>query len=56
MVQGIQAAAVEACLLVMCSRVYGGASETFAVNKQLQGLSFVVFEVVMILTSNSLPV
>lgn len=55
MIQGMQASGVEACLLVMCSKVYGGASETFAVNKQFQGLSFVLFEVIMIVTSNSIP-
>jgi MFS family permease len=46
---------VTANLLVICSRVYGGRPESFALTKQFHSLVFLVYEVVAMNTNNSLP-
>ena len=47
---------LEAVLMVACSRIYGGAPETFAIVKQFHSFSFVIYEIVNIPTHNELPV
>lgn len=47
---------ISANLMVICSRLYGGKPESFALTKQFHCFSFVVYQVVAMSTNNSIPV
>lgn len=47
---------ISATLMVICSRLYGGKPESFALTKQFHCFSFVIYEVVAMTTNNSIPV
>ena len=53
---GMEGAALGAALMVICSRLYEGHPESFAVVKQFHSVVAVVYMVVMSLTKNSLDV
>jgi hypothetical protein len=47
---------ITANLMVLCSRVYKGRPESFALTKQFHSLLFVIYEVVSMSTNNQLPI
>lgn len=47
---------LSANLMVICSKLYGGKPESFAITKQLHCFSFVIYQLVSMGTKNSLPV
>ena len=47
---------ISANLMVICSRLYGGKPESFALTKQFHCLAFVIYQVVAMSTNNSLPI
>ena len=55
-VWGLMQVASHTLLLVICSRVYDGEPESFAVVKQLHGFVFILYQIFTILTKNSFPV
>ena len=52
---GFQYSFITGCELVICSRTFKGAPESFAIVKQFHCLVFVVYEVIVLLTDNSIP-
>lgn len=38
--------------MVICSRLYGGTSQSFALTKQFHSFAFVVYQVVAMCTNN----
>ena len=53
---GIQYYFISSCEMVMCSRLFEGKTESFAVVKQFHSVSFVIYEIISLTTSNSIPV
>lgn len=47
---------LSANLMVICSRLYKGNPESFALTKQFHCFSFVIYQIVAMVTNNSLPV
>lgn len=47
---------LSANLMVICSRLYNGKPESFAITKQFHCFSFVIYQLVSLATENSLPV
>lgn len=45
---------IEGCLLVICSRIFQGVPESFAIVKQFHCISFILYEIVAMTTSNSI--
>lgn len=42
--------------MVICSRLYEGKVEAFAITKQFHCISFIIYEVVALSTNNSLDI
>ena len=53
---GVVQASMMAGLMVVCSRIYGGHYESFAVVKQFHCICYLVYQVVMMSTGNAIPV
>ena len=53
---GIAMTSLSACLMVICSRLYEGHPESFAVVKQLHSFAFVIFEVLTIITNSKVKI
>ena len=51
---GFQFFFIEGCLLVVCSRLFNGVPESFAIVKQFHCFSFVIYEIVAMTTSNEI--
>jgi hypothetical protein len=47
---------VSSWLMVMVSKVYGGQAGQFGLVKQFHGIAFLIYQIVAILTDNSLPI
>ena len=42
--------------MVICSRSFKGAPQSFAITKQFHSLSYVVYEIIALSTNNSIPI
>ena len=52
---GFQYSYITGCELVICSRTFKGAPESFAIVKQFHCFAYVVYEIVVLSTDNSIP-
>jgi hypothetical protein len=53
---GLQEAYIQNWVTVICSRTYGGALESFVINKQFHSLTVCIYEIVLIFLQPSLDI